>query len=67
MRDSMDIKPINGRARNIFVIFFVSKYKPFLNYPEVEFKEFERRLKFKPPLKYDRFYLKFSRFKPVLN
>ena len=28
-------------------------------YPEAEFKEFERRLKFKPRLKYGRFHLKF--------
>ena len=29
-----------------------------INIPEAEFKEFEPRLKFKPPLKYDRFLLK---------
>jgi len=28
------------------------------SYPEAEFKEFERRLKFKPPLKYIWFHLK---------
>ena len=35
-----------------------------LNKPEAEFKEFERRLKFKPLLKYCWFHLK---FKPTLN
>ena len=29
-----------------------------INIPEAELKEFEPRLKFKPPLKYDRFLLK---------
>ena len=35
-----------------------------INKPEAEFKEFERRLKFKPLLKYCWFHLK---FKPTLN
>ena len=38
---------------------FLLRLATLFNYPVAEFKEFERRFKFKPRFKYGWFYLKF--------